>query len=292
MVYAKLDWFSGMFYNTSISEIMEKLGIYNELYDEMLSSLYERSQGFNSVAVFSLNGVSFEVRWDDYLSTEKTAIFERVFSKIRLDISGSGLDYLRSTGFKVDKVFTDRTFFGEYGTDYTVTRCDFAYDFVNYKSDFLDNVLYWIKDMERTSGYIQGDYRLHTGRGSGLQYSYRCGSHQKTLYLGSPRADKLVRIYDKYLEQTQNGVFIHGVPEAFQKNESDDIKSWFRIEFQSRRKCADNFLYSCDGDIRNVLRVIFEQYLIRDEKGIPLPCMVDLYDWEKLPPIIINSNFI
>lgn len=282
MIYAKLDWYSVVLYNYSVNDILKRLSIYNEIFEELTASGYERSQGFSSVFVFSYAGISIELKFDDYLSTKPESLFATPFKKIRLDISGSGLDYLRS--FMVpDVAFTDPSFWGENQKDYNITRSDFAFDFVNYKGDFLDNVLIWIKEQERNGNLSKSDSRLHVGRSSGIQYSYRCGSSQETLYLGSPRGDKMVRIYDKLLEQTDNGVFKHGRDPRFYKE--DTINSWFRIELQSRRKCATQYLYGCYGDISTVLRCIFDDYLIRDENGIPLSCMVDLYQWDSLPEI-------
>lgn len=289
MIYAKLDWYSVVLYNYSVNDILKRLSIYDEIFEELTASGYERSQGFSSVFVFSYAGISIELNFDDYLTTKRDSLFATPFRKIRLDISGSGLDYLRS--FMVpDVVFTDESFWGENQKDYNITRSDFAYDFVNYQGDFLDNLLGWIKDEERNGNLIKNDSRLTVGYKRGIQYSYRCGSGQETLYLGSPRGDKMVRIYDKLLEQTDNGVFKHGRDPRFDKEES--INSWFRIELQSRRKCATQYLYGCYGDISMVLRCIFDDYLIRDENGVPLPCMVDLYQWDSLPEIHKISDFI
>lgn len=154
---------------------------------------------FFRMPVFRLNCV-LTIIW------RPTAI---VCKKIRLDISGTDLDYLRQFMLP-DTEFTNSDFWGENQKDYNVTRSDFAFDFVNYKPEFLDSVLNWIKDQERGGELSKNEFRLRVGRSSGIQYSYRCGCGQKTLYLGSPRGDKMVRIYDKLLEQTQNGVFKHG----------------------------------------------------------------------------------
>lgn len=289
MIYAKLDWYSVVLYNYSVNDILKRLSIYDEIFEELTASGYERSQGFTSVFVFSYAGISIELRFDDYLSTNPDSLFATPFKKIRLDISGSGLDYLRF--FMIPDVsFTDPSFWGENQKDYNITRSDFAFDFVNYKEYFLDNVLGWIKDEERCGKLSKSDSRLRVGRKSGIQYSYRCGSGQETLYLGSPRGDKMVRIYDKLLEQTVNGVFKHGRDPRFDKEEV--IDSWFRIELQSRRKCATQYLFGCYGDISTVLRCIFDDYLIRDENGMPLPCMVDLYQWDSLPEIHKITDFI
>lgn len=283
-VFAKLDWFSVVLYNTCMDDILKKLCIYNEVYEELLGSAYIRSQGFSDVVVFTANGVSIELRHDDYLSTDKESVFAKKFKKIRVDISGSGLDFLRGY-FRPDVEFLRDDFWGVNQEDYNITRCDFAYDFVNYKPEFLDHLLNWIKDFERdliSDIHSGADIRLNAGSRH-IQYSYRCGSGQKTLYLGSPRGDKMVRIYDKYLEQTKNGIFIHGRDPRFEG--IPQIDSWFRIELQCRRKCATQYLFGCHGNIDNVLRAIFDDYLIRDKDGNPLPCMVDLYKWDDLPPI-------
>lgn len=289
MIYAKLDWYSVVLYNYSVDDILKRLNIYNEIFEDLTSNGYERSQGFSSVFVFSYAGISIELRFDDYLTTDRDSLFSTKYKKIRLDISGTGLDYLRQFMLP-DTEFTKSDFWGENQKDYNVTRSDFAFDFVNYKPEFLDSVLNWIKDQERGGDLIKNDSRLTVGFKRGIQYSYRCGCGQKTLYLGSPRGDKMVRIYDKFLEQTQNGVFKHGRDSRFEKEPT--IDSWFRIELQSRRKCATQFLFGCSSDISLVLRAIFDDYLIRDKNGVPLPCMVDLYDWEKLPEIVKIENFI
>lgn len=292
MIYSKLDWYTVVLYSTDIFSILDKLEIKHDHFEELLSSGYERSQGFSSVFVWSAYNISLEVKYDDYLSTDGSSLFTSKFSKIRLDISGKGLDYLRSRKFDVDTNFTDDTFWGERGKDYKITRSDFAFDFVNYQGDFLDNFLNWIKERERDGVISAHNARLITGRGGGVQYSYRCGD-QKTLYLGSTRGDKLVRIYDKLLEQSKNGVLMHELPKTFTENEPDgNVDSWFRIEFQTRRKCADDYLFCIDHDLSRVLRVMFDEYRVREKDGSVLPFIEKLYKWDDLPPIRKMFDFV
>lgn len=285
-IYAKLDWYSAVLYNRSMSYILGKLGVHYELYDQLMASAYEQSRGFKSAMVFSANNITLEMSFDDFLSTEYDKLFDTSFSKIRLDISGKGLDYLRSV-MNIDNALTDDSFWGENLVDYHVTRADFAFDFVNYKGEFVDNLMNWIKDAER-SGDLHSVGRLRTGVRSGCKYSYRCGD-QKTVYFGCSGSDKLVRIYDKLLEYSKNGVVVKELPQAFA--DEGEINSWFRIEFQNRRKVADMNLFGCNGNLERVLRHLFDSYLIRDKNNEPLPFMVDLYDWESLPPIIQNLQF-
>ena len=286
MIYAKLDWYSCMLYNTSIEKILQKLRIETDLYEEMLNSCYERSYGFQSHAVFSMHGISCEIKWDDYLSTEQGTLFDTEFAKIRLDISGQGLDYLRQF-CQIDKLLTTEDFWGA-PEDFNVTRSDFAFDFVNYQPEFLDTFLNYIKDRERSGSLSARCSRLACSQHRNIQYSYRCGD-QKTLYLGSTRGDKLLRIYDKLLQYSKNGVIVKPLPEAFK--DEGEVTSWFRIEFQTRRKSASSYLFGINNDLSRVLRCMFDEYLVRDEQGKPLEFILDLYDWEKLPPIIQNAKF-
>ncbi len=287
MIYAKLDWYTVMLYNTSIECALSKLNIDTEIYEELLASCYERSYGFTSKAVFSVYGVSCELDQDDYLSTEQGSIFHKKFGKIRLDISGHGLDYLRSF-FEVDTKLMSPDFWGE-REDFNVTRSDFAFDFVNYQPEFLDTFLNYIKDKERAGELIPNSSRLRCGgSGKNIQYSYVCGD-QQTLRLGSPRGDKLLRIYNKLLQYQKNGVLMKPLPEAFK--DEGEVKSWFRIEFQTRRKSAEAYLYGYKK-LEDTLRFIFKEYMIRDEQGKPLDFIMNLYDWDKLPEIRQNADFV
>lgn len=297
-VYAKLDWYTVMLYNTSIKRIMHKLQLDYDLYEELLDSAFERSYGFVSHAVFSVHGIAIELKWDDYIGIagdqtldddgRRAGLFETVFSKMRVDISGAGLDYLRSVSPDIVSGFTSQFFWSDDPTLVKVTRSDFAFDFVNYKPGFVDKFICWIQDAERSGFISQKSSRLSIGSNGGVQYSYRCGD-QKTLYLGSTRGDKLLRIYDKLLQYQKNGVFIKPLPEVFASE--GDVTSWYRIELQTRRKSADEYLYGINGDLSRVLRVLFDRYLVRDRAGQPLDFLLDLYNWAELPPIIQNAKY-
>lgn len=299
-VYAKLDWYTVMLYNTSISKIMHKLRIDSDLYEELLDSAYERSYGFVSHAVFSVHGIAIELKWDDYIGIagdqtldddgRRAGLFETEFAKMRVDISGAGLDYLRSVSPDIVGGFTDPLFWSDDPALAKVTRSDFAFDFVNYKPGFVDKFICWIQDAERCGEILPKSSRLSIGGGRGqyVQYSYRCGD-QKTLYLGSTRGDKLLRIYDKLLQYQKNGVIVKPLPEVFASE--GEVSSWYRIELQTRRKCADEYLYGINGDLTRVLRVLFDRYLVRDRDGKPLEFLLDLYNWGDLPPIIQNAKY-
>lgn len=239
MVYAKIDWYTVLLYNVSFEDVLKKLNCVYDICDEILNSGYQHSEGYRTDMVYSVNGVTLQVNFDDVLLVDKDNIFFNKWKSLRLDISGSGLDYLRTLNKGIDANFCDVNFWGQEGT-YKVTRCDFAFDFVNHYGSFLDEFIYKLQDLQRNNIIERGNdgnTYLGTqmgvdGRGRRTAYNMRTGSNVKCLYLGTTRSDKLVRIYDKKLEQTKNGVFKKGVPQYFQGDDKD-VKSWFRIEFQT-----------------------------------------------------------
>ncbi len=293
MVYAKLDWFTVLMYHCSFKDILEKFHVYNEAYDQFLSEPMMRNAGYTTDVIFSSDYLVLSVDINSYIKRDDD-IFATVWDKVRIDISGTKLDGLRAVFNEyeqdLDALLLTQEFFGTYKEDFTVTRADFAFDFVNHQGDFLDNLLGWIKKCEYDrnfgSGFNNSFYLGSNGRTS--KYSYRCGSGEKCVYFGTVRSDKLLRIYDKKLEQTKQGVFIP--PACFAEYGDREVDSWFRIELQTRRNKSYEVLYSCNGDLKNVLSYVFDNYLIHDPKTHrPLQIFLDLYDFKKLPKLICTK---
>lgn len=222
---------------------------------------------------------------------------EDIFSKIRCNISGSGLAFLRGLGFEIAKKCNPDVWFDpETGEKFIfhLTRCDFAFDLINYKPEFLDKCI----DHCRTQHTYADRIALLNG-GTGLRYSYRLGD-QKTLYLGSPRSEKLLRIYDKRLE------YIDKKTKAYIKdNPYHNPDSWIRVEWQCRNEFAHGLFFStdCDGNFfekvqfMSVFRQIYERYCFSDMTSSywnrqPAPFWHELFDWDVIPRIIENNNFV
>lgn len=295
MLYAKIDWYTVLLYNVSFKEVLEKLNCFADICDEIMNSGYQRSVGYRTDVVYSVNGVSLSVKFDDMIGVEEANVFFVKWSELRLDISGSGLDYLRALHNSFDSCLCDENFWGE--VQFKVTRCDFAFDFVNYYSCFLDEFIFKLQDLERSRNIERGNdgnfYLGNLGKSSTrVSYNYRVGSGVKILYLGTVRSDKMVRIYDKKLEQSKNGVFIKPLPKYFIKNGDGEVRSWFRVEFQTRRKYAHQFLFGSNGELKSVLRELFDIYRVKDPTtGKVFNCLQKLCDWDSLPKIIENLHF-
>lgn len=286
MIYAKIDWYSVIINNVSIYDVMEQLQIPMDDYIEFCSRPVQRSQGFSTDTYFSVNGVTCSISSADYFYniSQSQDVFTTPVTKLKLDISGTGLDYLRGM-YDVDRLLSDPNFWGE-GLHH-LTRCDFAFDFINYQPTFLDDLIFNISDMIK-SGALPNQTRLDNGRSGGVTFQLNLGK-AKTVYFGADRSDRKLRIYDKKLERSKNGIFVNN---AFEFKEDPVINSWFRIELQTRNKSAHNLIYSYNNDLKNILRVVFEDYCIRDDTGHILECIEKLYNWDTLPPIIQNRNSV
>lgn len=294
-IFGKLDWFSCMFYNTSIVQLFEFLRLPEDLLTDFLANAFDQNMGYCTNYTLVFEGVSFHLDFDEFLllNYDYSKIWDYKFAKIRVDCSGSGLDYLRSLGFhevgEIESYLNDPDNYpGEIDRDFKVTRADFAFDFINYDRcpDFVEKLLDWFYSTEYNPDYRSAAGLVYTGRQSGLKYSLRSGD-QHTVYLGTARSLKLVRIYNKLMQYQKNGVTVKELPTCY----SDiDIQSWFRIEFQTRQKEAGHYLFGF-RTFKDILKILFNDYLIRDSHGKPIDFMLELYDWGSLQEIPYNTPF-
>lgn len=283
-IYAKLDYYSAIFEDTSISEVIYWCGLGERgLKDEFFKAQSERSSGYDDVFVFSYNGVQVDVS-KFYLYNKEVDIsaFDIPLPKIRLNISGKGLDYLRSIGFHVDDLFRDQSYLLE---RQHVTRVDFAFDFVNYKQDILDQLIYYVETNQTESGRIV--LKNHT---SAFRASVR-KVDQKTVYVGATSSDQLLRVYDKRLQNIdrETGLYTGDNPYC-------SPGSWIRFELQLRNRRAHETCLS-PIDFTGVFHYLHDYYKFADlstpaHRREVVAFWNDFMNWETLPPIIQNLQII
>lgn len=289
-IFAKIDWYSAVFESCSINDVLHFIGLEEE-QDEFFGNAFSRALGYDTQVTYAFDGVSIAVSYSLInhfaVDTGDLSVFDFVFDRIRLDISGSGLDNLRekwsSSGLQVDTLDTHlRT---EQVLDrgaYHITRCDFAFDLIDYKPEFLDTIIEFLNGNPLKRAPI-----MHLP--SGLQYSIRTGD-QKTVYLGSPRSDRMLRIYDKKMQSLDNnGIWIKNMEFA-------GADSWIRIELQTRNKIAHGLCLG-EGSFYSIFRYIYENFCFRDynfcaERPKPVQFWDDLFDWDAIPEIIQNLHYV
>ena len=289
-IFAKIDWFSAVFESCSINDVLKYIGMEEE-QDEFFGNAFSRALGYDTQVTYAFDGVSIAVSYSLVnhfaLNLEDNTVFDFVFDRLRLDISGTGLDNLRckwvEAGCSLDTFDTHlRTEQVLERGQMHVTRCDFAFDLIDYKPEFLDTIIEFLSDCPSTRAPI-----MHLN--GGLKYSVRTGD-QKTVYLGSPRSDRMLRIYDKKMQSCD----VHG---CWIKNmEYAGADSWIRIELQTRNKIAHGLCFG-DGGMFSIFRYIYENFCFRDynihrNNATPVAFWDDLFDWDAIPPIIQNLHFV
>lgn len=299
MVYAKIDWYTAIFENCSLRQICDKIHIDCTYYDELLQSNYERSLGYDSNFVMNIHGISFEIRFNEALEEYQkqfvdgfgdaniVRFFDKIFSTIRLDISGTGLEFLRCK-FEVDSMMTEKGYFLPYQMH--VTRADFAFDFVNEQFDEYFKPLYNFLVNKSLRTFGKNSVKVDTSN-KPLSYNLKAGE-EETIYIGSSRSDRMLRIYNKKLQLCPKGIWKEDkIPLSFTEHESSDINTWFRIEFQTRNNKAMSLLYSCKSDLKNILLLMEYDYMFIGDDGKPLLFCETLYNWSELQEVIQNAKY-
>lgn len=250
-IYPKIDTLTFVFNDCTINQVLSWIKL-DDYVGEFLNSRFVQDGGLGRKFVFVFNNVRVEAHWLAlYNADPMTPVFDIVCPDIRLYLGGEALDYLRSLGID----FIDHRFvvpdLGTAGT-FHCTRCDWAFDFVDYKPDFLDHLIEHLQNNSLPSGRVPL-------KNSAIKYSLKLGD-QKTVYLGSTQGSKLLRCYDKKLQYYN---FDLGL---WSQDPYGDPESWYRIEWQLRNMDAHSLLFSRDketgecNDYLSVLKQIFLYY--------------------------------
>lgn len=282
-VFCKIDYYTAVFYNTTIESVCNDfLHLNFDFSDPLLCEVYTRQKGIEDLLIYEFLSGRIEVSYR-FIVKEGSSVFNSVYEKIRLDLSGKALDRLRE--FYGDHEVLDRvlhTFLppDELGQrSMQVTRCDFAFDFVNYKFNIYDRC----REELNNIGY---DGRVRIKRGQPVKYSIRNGS-ERTIYLGATRSEKLIRIYDKKFEMESKKGGLGTLPDM---SIDYDVNTWHRIEFQTRRGWAEYFLINAQ-DYLQVLQKLYSDYAFLDQQGNITNFWQELFDWELIPAIGQNAKY-
>lgn len=300
-IYAKLDWLTAVYTKATVREVFTTVfcNMVDDIeLDQAFSKRVQHSYGYATDLFINVNGVNFafhmaevndKIQYADLANVEAFSFFELRFDYLRLDISGSGLDYLRSLGIKVDSHFRSEKFLGgeAFGFDlkFHLTRVDTAFDLVNYFGGFLDRQI----EICRNCGNPDTLRIGLVGKNAGVAYSIREGD-QKTLYLGTGRSDKLLRIYDKKLQYRKAGALGNCPYNATLKDGTVIVPdTWIRIELQCRRPEATSLVMFSADSFLDVFMWIKSNFAIRNEQNALDESWEELFDWAKCKTIIQNE---
>jgi hypothetical protein len=180
------------------------------------------------------------------------------------------------------------------GGSYHFTRCDWAFDFINYKPEFVDCLIDHINTHKLPSERVP----LASTKGA-ISCKVVTGG-QKTVYLGSPQSDRMLRVYDKRMQ------YVNLQTNTYTKlNPFGDPDSWFRIEWQTRNMFANNLVHGVDeqgrpADFKSILKDIFTRYAFADgtiDNNHTTRPVVDfwnsLFNWQELESrIVLNQKYV
>lgn len=339
-ILSKIDTFSGIYKDSSLFDALHDLPI--DLYGLMKIA----QQGFHIVpgqlAINQVDGLLplgdlINLRVDlDELSYQIPGFTTKVFadldpefvlglrfSRVMVYFGGSGLDYFREKypDFDIDGYCVDCCLRAD-DLRFHVTRCDFAFDFINYNTELegmaRDDIIKDLYDLSLTESYQYGKKWHCTGSKTPMSVSFKYSDMERTIYFGNPKSKpaKMLRVYDKLLESIANHK--GKIPEKILEVADGNVYSWIRFELQARREIAHNLLTGKDmngvTDTKSLDNVTFfefcqsykcqEHYFIGALKFIdmwftPLTCLHgEVYEpwrkWlncEELVPIIQNLHF-
>lgn len=286
-IFSKIDWLSLVFVDKSFNDVFEFLQIHDLIdVDEFFEERYFQSYSFSDNLAFRFNNIFFcAMDVDKYSNLDVNTFFDLVYPRIKVDLSGQALDFLRShyidfLGFEpgyIEARFTDPEIHEHFNSH--ISRIDYAFDFLNYMPTVLDDMIEFIKSTKND----KDEYWVGFGKGHSAKCSLKLFD-QKTLYIGSPQSDKLLRVYDKKI-QAKKSTEVAALYETYERPDS-----WIRFELQLRNKFSHNFALTGRSS-EQVLKYIYDNYKFTF-KGTPWLLWQHLWRWEEIPSIIQNQNFV
>ncbi len=276
-IFSKIDWISAVFTDCSMSDVLQWVGL-DDCQSDFLVGFYQRCRGFDNRFNFTFNGVTLDSsEFSFYGHNVDVLLFDVVLPRINLQISGSGLDFLRSVSIDPDVLVKKP--FANNGGNFHFTRIDYAFDFINCFPGFVDSLIDHINTHKLPSERVPV-----LGLNGGIKAQIQLGG-KKVVYLGSPQSDRMLRVYDKRMQFIDLGTGVYK-----KSNPYNDPDSWFRIEWQIRNAFANEMIYS-DLDHLHILKKIFERYAFTSGSNSHNRVIVDFWNY-LLPWSEIESRYI
>lgn len=282
-IYSKIDNVTIMFKDCKINDVLKFIKC-DGLISEFFQAWFETYSNQSDIIQFNYNGCRVEVR-KGYLygMQHDVNIFFRILPEIRLELTGTGLDFLRSIGIIPETYFRDPIHYPGERSNFHLTRIDFAFDLINYAPELIDTLIKHINEQKTDT-----DRLVIYGKSSSLVYKIKTGG-EKTVYLGSTSSQRMLRIYDKRLQYVdrRTGTYVKDNPYS-------NPDSWIRIEMQCRKDIANQLCFAENMNMESIFKYIYENYCFAigttTYNRVPCEWWSKLLDWSKIPRIIQNFD--
>lgn len=298
MIYTRIDTYTVILYSCSIRQLLHHFDIPTSTLDEAYKNSYEKHDvKIGDTFVWKCAGLRIECQLEEYnIHQEAESIFDIPWSWLRFYITAEGVDYIESLHSEDDTwnlqtKLCDPEFWNPISEFHKVTRCDFAFDYINYEGNEFERFRKLIATADFNDN-LSSSGRLFTGDKAGITYSYH-GGKERTIYLGSTGCHRMLRIYDKRFQlQDEFGNWdTSKVPNEILKKEIE-ITSWYRVELQCRENFAEKYLISCRGDFRYIMGEISNFFDVCTKDGKKIAPLHKIFLWTQRTPIIQNANSI
>lgn len=286
-IFCKVDWVTMIFTDCCMNDVLSWLYLKDSVSD-FCRNMYEVSRGYSDVVKFMYNGIVLETNKFSFYGDQPEDVFDVVVPKLRLELSGSGLDFLRSVGVEMNEYRFIRPALPE-GSTYHFSRIDFAYDFIDYQPTFLDELIDHCNTHQLPSGRVP----LASTHGA-IKCKIVTGD-RKVCYLGSEQSDRFLRVYDKRLQSINRttGTYVKANPYG-------NPESWIRVEWQLRNLKAHDLALDNTQDFKSILKHIFDAYSMADGqrdshtlKRAVVDFWLRLFPWREVESRIIQkANFV
>lgn len=296
-IFGKLDQFTCKFYNKSFCDLFEFLRLPRDLFLDFLSSGFDKNRGYCIEHTLIFSGISFVLDYNEFIlfNCDYSTIWTSEFKKISLECSESGLDYLRALAFHevgdIENYLNNvENYPGVVDQDFKITRVKFVFDFINYERcpDFVEKLTSRVYEI-RCGDHHGSSFGFVKAGCSKRPFKYSiCGGVKHAIQLGATGSPKSVKICNKLMQYKKNGVIVKPLPDCYK---DIDLQSWFQIEFDTRQKEAGHYLFSV-RNFKDIFKILFNDYLMRDSHGNPIDFMFELYKWESLQEISHNESYI
>lgn len=302
-VFYKIDWLTIVVRDQSFVDVLRYFGIsLNEDFFAAIRDSYFADPNYGRKLRVNIYGILFELeardiewqldqkyghRCNDPKEYDPMFIAHCFLSWIRIDLCGSGLDWLRSQNVDIEAKVRN---ISNIGWNFTFTRCDFAYDFVNYSGYFVEALHQLCNQNHKENNKLA----CH-GSQAGVSWRVKYGDKEHIIYFGASGAQQMIRFYDKKLERIAKND-LTGCPYT---SDGSLPQSWIRIELQTRhrkeRSLPYDLIFAENYSAESVLRYIFDFYAVHECGSIYdkiSPVWLDLFEWETLSPIIQNAKTV
>lgn len=286
-IFCKVDWVTMIFTDCCMMDVLKWLHL-EKCISDFIRNMFEVSRGYSDVVKFVYNGIVLETNKFSFYGDQPEDVFDVVVPKLRLELSGSGLDFLRSLGVEMNVYRFNRPNLPE-GSSYHFSRIDFAYDFIDYQPTFLDELIEHCNKHQLPSGRVP----LASTHGA-IKCKIVTGD-RKVCYLGSEQSDKFLRVYDKRLQciNRVTGTYVKSNPYG-------NPDSWIRVEWQLRNLKAHDLALDDTQDFKTILKHIFDSYSMADgnrdshtHKRAVVDFWLRLFPWREVESRIVQkANFV